>query len=59
MEAPDRFEEMAQACITNHDEIMRHGSPEMQTASQMLLFALAREIGRRERPDNAANDDET
>ena len=59
MEAPDRFDEMAQACITNHDEIMQHGSPEMRTVSQMLLFALAQEIARRERPATAANDDET
>lgn len=59
MEALDRFDEMAQACITNHDENMRHGSPEMRTVSQMLLFALAQEIARRERPAAASNDDET
>ena len=59
MEAPDRFDEMAQACITNYDEIMQHGSPEMRTVSQMLLFALAQEIARRERPSTVANDDET
>ena len=59
MEAPDRFDEMAQACITNHDQIMRHGSSEMQTASQILLYALAQEIALRERRVPAANDDET
>lgn len=57
MGTSDEFDEMAQACIDNHDEVMRHGSSEMQTASRMLLHALAEEIRRREQGDTAANDD--
>lgn len=48
MGAPDRFEAMADTCIANHEEILRYGSVEMQTASRMLLYALAEEIRRRE-----------
>ncbi|KST57283.1 hypothetical protein AO398_25370 [Methylobacterium sp. GXS13] len=44
---PDAFDAMAGACIDNHEAIMRHGSPEMQTASRMLLYALAEEVRRR------------
>ncbi|GAN52324.1 hypothetical protein ME121_6456 [Methylobacterium sp. ME121] len=51
------FEAMAEACISIHEEIARHGSAEMQTASRMLLFALAAEIRRREKATSAANDD--
>ncbi|MCJ2098917.1 hypothetical protein [Methylobacterium sp. E-046] len=58
MEAPEGFDDMAQHCIDNHDDVMRHGSSEMQTASRMLLYALAEEIRRREQADPAANDDE-
>lgn len=57
-EERDEFDVMADACIENHDAIMRHGSPEMQTASRMLLYALAEEIRRRELFATAANDDE-
>ena len=59
MEASGEFDAMAQACIDNHQAIVRHGSPEMQTASRMLLYALAEEIARRERATGATNDDET
>jgi hypothetical protein len=58
MEPPNDFEAMAEVCISNHDEIARHGSPEMQTASRALLYALAAEIQRREQAMSAANDDE-
>ena len=47
MEAPDEFDAVAEACIANHADIMRYGSPEMQTASQMLLYALAAEVQKR------------
>ncbi|MDE4909956.1 hypothetical protein PQI07_04470 [Methylobacterium sp. 092160098-2] len=53
----DDFEAMAEACISIHEEILRHGSPEMQTASRMLLYALAAEINRREQLVVVANDD--
>ena len=46
--ASDGFEALAEACIANHAEVMQHGSTEMQTASRMLLYALADEIRRRE-----------
>ena len=59
MEALDGFDDMAQSCIDNHDEVMRYGSPEMRMASRMLLYALAEEIARRERIAAAANDDVT
>ena len=45
METPDEFEALAQACIDNHDEIMRYGSSEIQTASRMLLYAFAVSLG--------------
>lgn len=48
MSEEDAFDAMAQACIANHEEIMRHGSPEMRTVARMLLYALAVEIRRRE-----------
>ena len=48
MSQEDAFDTMAQSCIANHEDIMRHGSPEMQTAARMLLYALAVEIQRRE-----------
>lgn len=54
----DRFEAMAQACIDNHEDVVRYGSPEMQAASRALLYALAAEILRREQAMSAANDDE-
>lgn len=47
MGTPDAFEAMADACIATHKEILEQGSPEMQTASRMLLLALADEIRRR------------
>ena len=47
MSASDEFEAMVAACIANHEKITLHGSFEMQTASRMLLFALAKEIARR------------
>jgi hypothetical protein len=47
MATADGFDALAQACIANHEEIMRFGSPEMQAASRLLLFALAEEIRRR------------
>lgn len=47
MGSPDEFEAMAQACIANHEVVMRHGSPEARTASRMLLYALADEVWRR------------
>ncbi len=58
MAAQDEFEAMAEACIANHKDVARHGSAEMQTASRMLLYALAAEIQRREQAMSAANDDE-
>lgn len=48
MDAGDEFDAVVQACIENHKAIMLHGSSEMQTASRMLLYALAAEIQRRE-----------
>ena len=48
MSEADAFDAMAQTCIANHEEIMRHGSSEMQLASRLLLHALAVEIQRRE-----------
>jgi hypothetical protein len=57
MGPPDDFEAMAEACIANHDEVVRYGSPEMQAASRALLYALAAEIRRREQMLNPANDD--
>ncbi|MDE3746046.1 hypothetical protein [Methylobacterium radiotolerans] len=47
METPDEFEAVAELCIASHEAVMRLGSPEMQTASRMLLYALAEEIRRR------------
>ena len=58
MEIDGDLDAVAEACIDNHGEIMRHGSPEMQTASQLLLYALAQEILRREQTVTAANDDQ-
>jgi hypothetical protein len=58
VEPPNDFEAMAEVCIANHEEIVRHGSPEMQAASRALLYALAAEIQRREQAMSAANDDE-
>lgn len=58
MEPPNDFEAMAETCIANHEAILQHGSPEMQTASRMLLYALAEEIRRREQTMSAVNDDE-
>ncbi|MGU3467618.1 hypothetical protein ACLBXO_22480 [Methylobacterium sp. C33D] len=58
MAAQEEFEAMAEACISNHEEIARYGSAEMQSASRMLLYALAAEIQRREQATSAANDDE-
>lgn len=49
MDARDEFEAMADACMINHEEIMRSGSPEMRAASRLLLYALAEEILRRTR----------
>ena len=57
-EAADGFEAMSDACIANHEAIVKWGSPEMQTASQMLLYALAAEILRRDQAATPANDDE-
>ena len=54
MGAPDGFEAMAEACIANHEAIVRHGSPELQTASRMLLYALAETIRQREEWPDAA-----
>lgn len=48
MNEGDTFDAMAQVCIANHENVMRYGSPEMQTAARMLLYALAVEIRRRE-----------
>jgi hypothetical protein len=45
----DAFDAMAQGCIANHENITRHGSPEMQAASRMLLYARALEIRRCEK----------
>jgi hypothetical protein len=50
------FDEMAKACITNHDAVMRHGSPEMQLASKLLLFSLGEELVRRDQVKQPAND---
>jgi hypothetical protein len=58
VEAPNDFETMAEVCIINHEEIVRHGSPEMQAALRALLYALAAEIERREQAMSAANDDQ-
>lgn len=58
MSEADAFDAMAQACIANHEEIMRHGSSEMQTAARMLLYALAVEIQRREEARAVAADDD-
>ena len=58
MVADGDFDTVAQTCIDNHEAVMQHGSPEMQAASRMLLYALAEEIIRREQADTAANDDE-
>lgn len=57
VELPSDFEAMAEVCIINHEEIVRHGSPEMQAASRALLYALAAEIQRREQAMSAANDE--
>ncbi|MCJ2070477.1 hypothetical protein MKK75_17010 [Methylobacterium sp. J-030] len=54
----EEFEAMAQACIANHEKIMRHGSSEMQTASRMLLYALAVEIRRRDEAHAESTEDE-
>ena len=58
MSDEEEFDAMASACIENHASVMQHGSPEMQMASQMLLYALAEETRRRERTVIPANDDE-
>lgn len=58
MASDDGFDAMAEACIELHEEVMRHGSPTMQTASRLLLHALAEEIRRREQAAAAANDDQ-
>lgn len=58
MREEDAFDMMAQACIANHEEIMRHGSSEMQTASRMLLYALAVEIQRREEASAVSSEDD-
>jgi hypothetical protein len=58
VEPPNDFASMAEVCIANHEEIVRHGSPEMQVASRALLYALAAEIQRREQALRPANDDE-
>ncbi|MBE7198301.1 MAG: hypothetical protein INR70_10920 [Parafilimonas terrae] len=47
MAAEDPFAAPAQACIANHEEILRHGSPERRMASRRLLYALADAIRRR------------
>jgi hypothetical protein len=44
----DAFDALVQACLDNHEEIMRLGSLEMQAASRILLFALGKEIRCRE-----------
>jgi hypothetical protein len=49
---------MADTCIANHEEILRYGSVEMQTASRMLLYALAVEIRRRESDAEGTADSE-
>ena len=54
MEARDGFEAMAEACIANHEAIVRHGSREMQMASRMLLYALAETIRQREEGQDTA-----
>jgi hypothetical protein len=58
MAVRDEFEVLAEACLSNHEEILRYGSLEMQTASRMLLYALAAEILKREQAKVPANDDE-
>ena len=58
MSEEDAFDTMAQGCIANHKEVMRHGSPEMQTASRMLLYALAVEIQRREEAQALSSEDD-
>jgi hypothetical protein len=55
MDAPGEFDAVADACIANHEEIVQHGSSEMQTASRILLYALAEEIRRRSRGDETAD----
>jgi hypothetical protein len=57
MAPEDNFEALAESCMANHEEILQHGSPEMQTASRILLYALAAEVRRREQALAAANDD--
>lgn len=57
MDARDEFGAMADACIANHEEIMRSGSPEMQAASRLLLYALAKEILRRTRNGTKSPED--
>lgn len=59
MEEADGFDAMAQACIANHEEILRYGSPEMQTASRMLLYALADAIQRRASTVISSSHDDT
>jgi hypothetical protein len=58
MSEEEAFDAVAEACIANHEAIMRHGSPEMQTASRMLLYALAVEIQRREKSEAGRVDDD-
>jgi hypothetical protein len=54
MGAPEGFDAMAQACIENHAAVMKYGTPEMQTASRLLLYALAEELRRRSEDDSEA-----
>lgn len=58
MSKADAFDAMAQGCIANHEEIMRHGSSEMQWASRLLLHALAVEIQRREEARAVSSEDD-
>lgn len=57
MRASDDFAAMLEAGNVNYEEIARHGSLEMQTASRMLICALATEIPRQHPPLAAANGD--
>ncbi|MCJ2121763.1 hypothetical protein [Methylobacterium sp. J-077] len=57
---PDEFEAMAEACIANHEQVIRHGSIGMQAVSRILLYALGVEIARRiEDEDSLARNEES
>ena len=40
------LERLAQRCISAHEAVQAHGTPQMRVLSRMLLFEVGCEIGR-------------